>query len=673
MPSLTIGMATYEDFDGVYFTTQALRLYQDVNDVEIIVVDNNPSGEAAKHLQYLKSVPGVRYIPMPDQVGTAQSRNRVFDEAQGDFVLCMDCHVLLVPNAIARLKQYLLENPDTKDLLHGPILWDNLLSGATHFDHLWRSEMLGIWGQAWTCPCYSEKGNMRPPLHFSVLQHVTKENDLASYHLLKPGSPAAGSCPRCGKTPPVVKFTEHAQALHAQGYQMLGISPEDVPFEIPGQGLGLFGCWKKTWQEIGGFNRSFRGFGGEELYIHEKIRRNGGKVWCLPFMAWNHRFSRPYGVKFPLVKYQKVRNYVLGALELNDAPALAAIEEHFVKNGAMPREQWNKLLANPESEVVPPECESCAQNNGRPLPPIEAETPDQILQWCTEVPRDLNEHLPTLAEFAAKCRHVTEFSGRRESAVGLLAGVHRNNGLLVSYNTESDRLLGLLGAAFPRNAKIFPVDSPAMPTIEETDLLFLDTMHNFDRVTEELNKFAPKTHHYIVLHDTTSYGQGGDNGGAGLWEAMRQFMDKNSEWFICYHTDRQYGLTVLSKDPADKPEQKITPWPLDKGPGTELKNLLSKLNINPGPSCDCNARARQMDQWGVQGCRERLDEIVGFLKDGQERWGWAQGFKNMTTAGLKAFTTGIVFKISWSDPLPDLVRLAIDEAERKEKKEAGNE
>ena len=37
---LTVGMATYRDFDGVYFTVQALRLYQDLRGVEVLVVDN---------------------------------------------------------------------------------------------------------------------------------------------------------------------------------------------------------------------------------------------------------------------------------------------------------------------------------------------------------------------------------------------------------------------------------------------------------------------------------------------------------------------------------------------------------------------------------------------------------------------------------------------------------
>ena len=40
MVALTIGMATYKDFGGVYFTLQALRLYQDVRDTEFLVIDN---------------------------------------------------------------------------------------------------------------------------------------------------------------------------------------------------------------------------------------------------------------------------------------------------------------------------------------------------------------------------------------------------------------------------------------------------------------------------------------------------------------------------------------------------------------------------------------------------------------------------------------------------------
>ena len=43
-PALTIGMATYKDFDGVFFTIQALRMYQDLTDTELLVIDNFATG-----------------------------------------------------------------------------------------------------------------------------------------------------------------------------------------------------------------------------------------------------------------------------------------------------------------------------------------------------------------------------------------------------------------------------------------------------------------------------------------------------------------------------------------------------------------------------------------------------------------------------------------------------
>ena len=91
-----------------------------------------------------------------------------------------------------------------------------------------------------------------------------------------------------------------------------GENPENRPFEIPGQGLGLFACRKDAWL---GFNPYFKSFGGEEMYIHEKYRIAGRKTWCLPGLRWWHRFTRPRGVNYPLTREDKVRNYLLGHLD----------------------------------------------------------------------------------------------------------------------------------------------------------------------------------------------------------------------------------------------------------------------------------------------------------------------------------------------------------------------
>lgn len=242
--ALTIGMATFDDYDGVYFTIQAIRLYHPevTRDTEILIVDNNPEGPCARALQDLETwVERCRYIPSRDIAGTAV-RNVVFDRARTDFVLCLDSHVLVAPGAIRGLIGYLEANPGCRDLLQGPLVMDNLETVSTHFDAAWRDGMYGTW--------------------------ATDER---------------------------------------------GVDPRQEPFEVPMQGLGLFACRKDAWL---GFNPRFRGFGGEEGYIHEKFRQAGHRTLCLPFLRWIHRFNRPLGAPYRPRWEDRIRNYFIGFREL---------------------------------------------------------------------------------------------------------------------------------------------------------------------------------------------------------------------------------------------------------------------------------------------------------------------------------------------------------------------
>ncbi|MEM1874878.1 MAG: DUF6171 family protein [Candidatus Hadarchaeales archaeon] len=118
--------------------------------------------------------------------------------------------------------------------------------------------------------------------------------------------------------------------------EMLGIwspHPEpDQPTEIWGAGLGLFVINKNFWPH---FHPLHRGFGGEEGYIHEKIRRNGGKVIFHPSIRFWHRYYR-VAVPYPLSKQDKIRNYLLHFFDLygNDPGKLAheidRMRQHFV-------------------------------------------------------------------------------------------------------------------------------------------------------------------------------------------------------------------------------------------------------------------------------------------------------------------------------------------------------
>ncbi len=146
---MTVGMATYDDYDGVYFTVQAIRLYHPevTDDTEILIIDNNPGGPCSQPLQDLaKRVEGVRYVPYGEVRSTAV-RDLVFRKARSPYVLCLDSHVLMMPGAIKRLVTYFEAHPDCQDLLQGPLVRDDLTGLSTHFNPVWSHGMYGVWGK----------------------------------------------------------------------------------------------------------------------------------------------------------------------------------------------------------------------------------------------------------------------------------------------------------------------------------------------------------------------------------------------------------------------------------------------------------------------------------------------------------------------------------------------
>lgn len=144
---LTIGMSTYDDFDGVYFTIQSLRMHHDLKDVEIIVLDNNPDSvhgqETAKFINGWAS-DVAKYFPLKDKPSSF-NKYKIVDYANGQYILILDCHILLVNNAIESLLNYYKDHPDCKDLIQGPLLYDDLINSATEFKDEWRGDMYGTW------------------------------------------------------------------------------------------------------------------------------------------------------------------------------------------------------------------------------------------------------------------------------------------------------------------------------------------------------------------------------------------------------------------------------------------------------------------------------------------------------------------------------------------------
>lgn len=377
------------------------------------------------------------------------------------------------------------------------------------------------------------------------------------------------------------------------------------PFEIPAQGLGAFAVRKQGWL---GFNSLFRGFGGEEGYIHMKYRKAGRKVWCLPRFQWVHRFGRPDGVPYPLTRFDKVRNYVLGHLELG--LDLAPIHDHFVKGGLISEDQWayfRKGEYPPDPAPAKSGCRSCQTPSKR--------TFQEWYEKAATEPSDINEHVPTLKELAAGCDTVVEFGVRTGvSTAGLLAGKPKR---LLSYDlNDSPHVRSMAPAVTETNFEFIRGDSLEVE-ISDCDLLFVDTKHTADQLYRELTQHAPKVRRRIAMHDTEIFGEIGEDGSPGLLPALRRFLAENPDWFTIRHDRNNHGLTVISRDPAERPPRLPSTWKMAINYGkSEIRDIAQGRKRVPlevaqaryevctsnGGRCPLGLRIIDLDRCSKCGC-----------------------------------------------------------------------
>jgi len=145
---LCIGMSTYDDFDGVFFTIQALRMMHPevLDQTSFLIIDNHPEALAADSLRQLAAkVPNCGYVPFRGYRST-QVRDLVFREANADIVMCVDSHILVLPGALKALLDYFEREPESLDIVQGPLVDETLTNViGTHFAPRWGRGMWGMW------------------------------------------------------------------------------------------------------------------------------------------------------------------------------------------------------------------------------------------------------------------------------------------------------------------------------------------------------------------------------------------------------------------------------------------------------------------------------------------------------------------------------------------------
>ena len=556
-PILTIGMPTCYDYSGALLSVVALKEYQSFSDgdIEILVIDNTPDDEYSSSLK--KQIKGfanplIRYEEFKEKRGPAESKNQVFERATGEYVICMDSHVMFDEGSIARLKEFLKDLPEDQkdDFFTGP-LKGNEGNYSTHFKDIWRGEMWGIW-----------------------------------------------------ETDKTLLETDELKPIWAQG-------------------CGLMLVRRESWL---GFNKNFKGFGGEEGYIHEKYRKAGREVYLIPWLGWWHRFGNPDTKHYNLTRYSKVRNYVLGHLELEKD--LKPIYDHFVnteitdkyskddlikhlmsehsvsqerlkgakntselqnihKLSKLPEHQWEWILKDPEKNEEP----------------LVDEVADTYSQYLESPSNDLAQHFPILSRFASVSKTVAEISRRQTSSIALLKG---NPESLMSYTFETrinnvavkqKNFTGLDVGSFDNGVTEFLRQEPV-------DTLFLKFPHSHADPSDMLSQVSENVNKYIILHDTEADYK------PEMVQAMKDLVATEG-WHVLFHSNKQWGMTVLS---TEKPPNMVFAWTPEPGVGAEVKKLLKKIGIEASKNCACNRHAMIMDYHGPEWCLENMDTILEWLE-----------------------------------------------------------
>lgn len=193
--------------------------------------------------------------------------------------------------------------------------------------------------------------------------------------------------------------------------------------------------------------------------------------------------------------------------------------------------------------------------------------------YLKDTKSDINEHLPTLYEYAKECESVLELGVRGcvssfAFSLGLLHNNKKNKFLMMNDLTECDiKQLMHYSKSTDLKIKYKWINDLELEVKNNFDLVFIDTYHIYGQLKRELKKFAPITNKYIIMHDTEVDKINGEclrNGWnpehmakisnipieehkIGLQKAIDEFLEQNKEWKlkICYTNNN--GLTVLCK------------------------------------------------------------------------------------------------------------------------------
>ena len=283
---------------------------------------------------------------------------------------------------------------------------------------------------------------------------------------------------------------------------------------IRGHGFSLFGLSQQTWRRVGMFDERFWPAYLED--VDYKYRLSLASVPMPPKVAAAARHASSATIK----TYNWIERL--------------HFRFHFARN------RWYYVLkwgGSPGRERRTSPFVAFKKRRGLNL--------EERYTLATQTVTDIHEHVPVLRDLAAQVEHVTEFGVRH--GVSTTAFLAAQPAVLRSYDIHDRVIAARLAPLSGRTDFQFTIGDTKALDIEETDLLFIDTLHTYDQLAAELARHGMKARRWIVLHDTTTFAtKGQESDPRGLWPAVEEFLARGT-FAIKERRTNNNGLTILER------------------------------------------------------------------------------------------------------------------------------
>lgn len=184
--------------------------------------------------------------------------------------------------------------------------------------------------------------------------------------------------------------------------------------------------------------------------------------------------------------------------------------------------------------------------------------------YFSNTPSDINEHMVTLKEYSDKCDTIIEMGVR--SVVSTWAFLISNPKKLISYDIVRDKHIDeVISIASEYSIDYIFIENDVLKVvIPNTDMLFIDTLHTYKQLIQELTLHNKNVNKYIILHDTHTFGnvderiyshaselsKTNESGKCGLKTAIVDFLNNGADgnnWAIEKEFVNNNGLIVLKR------------------------------------------------------------------------------------------------------------------------------